>query len=254
MKLSYLIKYTLLLLWMFNACAHTTEKQLNHVAIIADGNRRWAQENNLDSFEGHKKGFIYTAPSVITDLWDMNIHTVTIWGFSTENWNRDPQEIAHLMDYFDQLLMNMLPVAKKYNAKIIHLGRKDRLPEFLLKTIMWVESKTAGNASHIFNIALDWGGKDEMVRAFQRMYEMKSFLGVITEDDIVRVLDTAHQPYSNPDLIIRTSGELRLSGFMMWQAAYSEFYFIQKHFPALDRNDLEEAVASFTNRQRRFGK
>lgn len=223
--------------------------ELNHVAIIADGNRRWAKENNLPVLEGHKEGFIHTTPKVVEDLWDIGVHTVSIWGFSTGNWNRSESEIANIMDCFNELLKKMLPIAKKSQAKIVHLGRKDRLPGDILKTLNFVENETSSFKEHVFNLAIDFGGRDEIVRACQKAQNLKGSLEKITEDDILANLDTSQQPFPFPDLIIRTSGELRLSGFMMWQAVYSELYFTKKYYPALTRNDLQEAVESFQKRQ-----
>ncbi len=227
---------------------------LNHVAIIADGNRRWAKENHLPLSEGHKEGFINTSPKIIADLWDMGIHTVTIWGFSTGNWNRSESEVANVMNCLDELLKKMLPIAIQAEAKIIHLGRKDRLPDHLLQTLNRVEKETYLFNKHVFNIAIDFGGRDEIIRAIQKVESKKGSLENMTEDEISANLDTSQQPFPFPDLIIRPSGELRLSGFMAWQAVYSELYFTQKNYPALQRSDLEEAVSSFKSRERTYSK
>ncbi|HEV8051582.1 MAG TPA: polyprenyl diphosphate synthase [Parachlamydiaceae bacterium] len=243
----------ILIIFKAEAYAHA-QCELNHIAIIPDGNRRWAKENNLDSLEGHKEGFINTTPKVIEDLWNMGIHTVTIWGVSTENWKRSEKEVANIMECIDLLLKKMLPIAKNSKAKIIHIGRKDRLPAYLLKTLMFVENETSSFDEHIFNFAIDFGGRDEIVRACQKTQKLKGSLDDITEEDISAAMDTAQQPFPLPDLIVRTSGEMRLSGFMAWQAIYSELYFTKKYYPALTRNDLEEAVESFNHRQRNYGK
>ncbi len=229
---------------------------LNHIAIIADGNRRWAKEKGLNPIDGHKKGFVHTTPQVIETLWKKGIHTVTIWGFSTDNWNRDTVEIENIMHCFNELLQKMRPIAQKYNAQIIHLGRKDRIPPYLLETILEIEkeNKLIFSASHICNVAIDSGGRDEMIRAIQKIQSDKTQVKEITEDLIFNNLDGADQPYPNPDLIIRTAGELRLSGFMMWQAKYAELYFINKYFPAIEEEDLEEAIMSFQKRVRTFSK
>ena len=247
---SVIVMLTLMFLFFkLELCANASS-ELNHIAIIADGNRRWAKENNLSPLEGHREGFINTTPKIIEDLWDMGIHTVTIWGFSTGNWNRSECEIANIMDCFNILLKRMLPIAKKSRAKIIHLGRKDRLPEYLLQTLNFVEKETSSFKEHVFNFAIDFGGRDEIIRACQKIQSLKGSLEYITQDDMDANLDTAQQPFPSPDLIIRTSGELRLSGFMVWQALYSELYFMKKYYPALTRNDLVEAVEAFKKRQR----
>jgi undecaprenyl diphosphate synthase len=229
---------------------------LNHIAIIADGNRRWAKENGLDPIDGHNEGFVNTVPHVTEALWKKGIHTVTIWGFSTENWNRDTVEIENIMQCFDKLLKKMRPIAQKYNAKIIHLGRKDHIPKYLLETIceMEKENQSISSTSHIFNLAIDFGGRDEIIRAIQKIQSSSTSIKEITEEQISKALDVANQPYPNPDLMIRTAGELRLSGFMMWEAKYAELYFINKYFPAIEEEDLEEAIVSFQKRVRTFSK
>jgi len=251
-------KYTLILimicLFTSTNMFSTSPPELTHVAVIADGNRRWAEDNNLSLSEGHREGFVNNTPKIIEELWDMGIHTVTIWGFSTENWKRGDVEVKNLMEYYDELFMKMLPIAKKYNAKIVHVGRKDRLPAHLLQTINLVENETSIFNDHLFNFALDFGGRDEIIRAFQKIQRVKGSLENITEDDVTKAMDTGEQPYPSPDLIIRTSGEVRLSGFMAWQSAYSEFYFMNKHYPAVTRNDLEKAAESYKGRKRRFGR
>jgi len=228
---------------------------LNHIAIIADGNRRWAKEKNLNPIEGHHAGFVNTAPFVTETLWQKGIHTVTIWGFSTENWNRDTVEIENIMRCFDKLLKKIHPIAQQYNAHIIHLGRKDRIPHYLLETIRAVEKENQSilSPAHIINVAIDSGGSDEIVRAVQKIQSNNPLIE-ITEEQISNALDGADQPYPNPDLMIRTAGELRLSGFMMWQAKYAELYFIDNYFPAITAEDLEEAIVSFQKRIRTFSK
>jgi undecaprenyl diphosphate synthase len=158
------------------------------------------------------------------------------------------------MECFDVLLKKVLSIAKKMDARIIHLGRKDRLPTYLLQTLKFVEKETSSFNKHVFNLAIDFGGRDEIIRACQKVQKLKGSLENITEEDISESLDTANQPFPSPDLIIRSSGEMRLSGFMAWQALYSELFFTKKYYPALTRIDLEEAVESFNQRQRTFGK
>lgn len=239
----------------FNEIKKSDISGLNHIAIIADGNRRWAKENNLNPINDHHEGFVNKAPQVTEALWKQGIHTVTIWGFSTENWNRDTIEIENIMHCFEELLKKMLPIAQKYNAQIIHLGRKDRIPKYLLETIYQVEETTQLIfPSHIFNLAIDFGGRDEIIRAIQKIQSNDPLIKEITEEDISNNLDGVNQPYPNLDLIIRTAGELRLSGFMMWQSKYAELYFIDKYFPAIEEKDLDEAIVAFQKRIRTFSK
>lgn len=249
-----MIAFALMTLLVPFTAAASAPSKINHIAFIPDGNRRWAEENNLDPTDGHKEGFLNTTPKVIEDLWNMGIHTVTIWCFSTENWNRNKQEVENLMEYIDQLSKKMLSIAKKWKAKIVHLGRKDRAPAYLLETLSFIEKETSSFTEHIVNFAIDFGGRNEITRACQKVHNSKGNLDIITEEDLNSAMDTADQPFPFPDLIVRTAGEKRLSGFMSWQSTYSELYFTPKYYPALNRHDLEEAIESFNVRQRRYGK
>ena len=218
----------------------------NHIAIIPDGNRRWAREHGLPTLEGHRKGFD-VGIKIARYIRSLGIHTLTVWAFSTENFNRTQEEVSYLMRLYEKMLDKFLSEALKDNVRIIHMGRKDRIPKSLLKKIEDVEQKTRDNTKYILNIALDYGGRDEVLRAIKK-------LGNLTEESFPKFLDTTGQPYPNTDLIIRTSGEMRTSGLMIWQAAYAEFYFLQKHFPDLIEKDIDNALEEFAKRQRRFGK
>ena len=218
----------------------------DHIAIIPDGNRRWARKHGLPTLEGHRKGFD-VGVKIARYIRSLGIHTLTVWAFSTENFNRTQEEVSYLMRLYEKMLDKFLSEALKDNVRIIHMGRKDRIPKSLLKKIEDVEQKTRDNTKYILNIALDYGGRDEVLRAIKK-------LGNLTEESFPKFLDTTGQPYPNPDLIIRTSGEMRTSGLMIWQAAYAEFYFLQKHFPDLEPSDIDLAIEEFSKRQRRFGK
>lgn len=225
----------------------------NHVAIIPDGNRRWAKEHNLPSFEGHRRGFD-VAVKIGKKIRSLGVHTMTMWAFSTENWNRSPEEVSYLMKMYETFIEKNLKQALKEKIRIIHLGRKDRISKRLLKRIQNSEEKTKNFKDYILNIALDYGGRDEVIRAIKEMVNGKWQMASLTEDNFDQFLDTASQPYPNPDLIIRTSGEQRTSGLMVWQAAYAEYIFLSKHFPDLKDEDIESAVEEYSKRQRRFGK
>lgn len=225
----------------------------NHIAIIPDGNRRWARTHGLSSFEGHRKGFEVSL-KISKYIRSRGVHTLTFWAFSTENWKRTKEEIGYLMRLYAQMTDRYLKDALKENIKVVHLGRKDRIPNFLLKKIINIEEKTKNNTKNILNIALDYGGRDEVIRAINRMIDERRTNNQLTEMDFENFLDTAAQPYPSPDLIIRTSGEMRTSGLMIWQAAYSELYFLQKHLPDLNEKDIDAAISEFAQRQRRFGK
>ena len=197
----------------------------NHLVIIPDGNRRWAKNRGLPTFEGHRDGFQLT-PKIARAARDFGIHTLTIWAFSTENWKRTNTEIIYLMKMYDWFISHHLKEAKRDGVRIIHLGRKDRIPEFLAKKITKAEEETINNPKNILNIALDYGGRDELLRATKKMLEEKIKPEDLNEEIFASFLDTKSQPFPYPDLLIRTSGEERTSGMLPWQSAYTEFYFV----------------------------
>ncbi|MDC0449234.1 polyprenyl diphosphate synthase [bacterium] len=239
----------------------------SHVAIIPDGNRRWAKDKGLPTLVGHKRGFD-TANKDIDYAREIGIHTMTLWAFSTENWNRSKEEVDYLMNLYENNIEKNLEKAKKHKSRIVHLGRKDRIPESLRKLIEKAESETKDFDKHVLNIALDYGGHDEIVRAATKIAEDVQ-KGIITPQDISKevgkyknkypyylfknYLDTGDQTNPYPDLIIRTSGEQRFSGFLSWQLAYSEIYFAQVHMPDFGPKEFQKALDSFSNRERRFG-
>ncbi len=225
----------------------------NHIAVIPDGNRRWAKEHHLPSLEGHRRGFD-VAIKIGRKIRAMGIHTLTMWAFSTENWNRSQEEISYLMKMYETFIEKNLKEAMREKIRIIHLGRRDRISKKLLERIQDSEGKTKNFKNYILNIAIDYGGRDEIIRGIHRMSEENINLNNLTIEQFNNFLDTANQPYPNPDLIIRTSGEQRTSGLMIWQAAYAEYIFLQKHFPDVNDRDIENAVSEYSRRQRRFGK
>lgn len=224
-----------------------------HIAIIPDGNRRWATEHGLPSLQGHKKGF-EVAQVLARKIRASGVPTLTFWAFSTENWKRDGREIKYLMQFYNKFLEKNLLGAEEEKVRYIHLGRKDRLPGGLLKKIEQLESQTQKFKQYYLNFALDYGGHDEILRAVRKIVQKGVKSDEINEKIIEENLDTANEPYPNPDLIIRTSGENRTSGFMPWQAAYAEYIFIDKFFPDLTERDIDWAIAEYQRRQRRFGK
>lgn len=224
----------------------------NHVVIIPDGNRRWARAKGLPTLEGHKKGFDM-AVILCRQARRWGIHTLTLWGFSTENWDRTPAEVAYLMRLYSRMIDKVLKEAKEDDVKIIHLGRKDRLPKFLIAKIAKAMDETKNNKSYILNIALDYGGQDDILRAVNKMIADKVAPGKVDKKMMEDYLDTKNQPYPYADLMIRTSGEQRLSGMLLWQSAYSEFYFENDHFPDFTPEKLKEAILDFSRRRRRFG-
>lgn len=223
----------------------------HHVAVIADGNRRWAKMRSLPTIEGHRRG----AENFITlsrHARKIGINVFTLWGFSTENWKRTKEEVGYLMGLFEHMIDRELKESLKEKTRIVHLGRKDRFTQSLQKKIQEAEEKTKHNHTYHLVIALDYGGRDELERAVNKMVakQSKQTYGI---QDIEGFLDTSVLPYPNPDLIIRTSGEVRLSGFMPLQSEYSEFYFSPTLFPDFGVGALDEAVNEFIQRKRRFG-
>ncbi|MGD0523283.1 MAG: polyprenyl diphosphate synthase [Candidatus Microgenomates bacterium] len=224
----------------------------DHLALIPDGNRRWARSKGLPTLMGHKKGFD-RAVELSRAAREIGIHTVTLWGFSTENWDRSEQEIKYLMKLYCKLIRDYLAEAGKDGVKLIHLGRKDRIPDFLLKTITGAEKATKNNKKYIINIAIDYGGQDDIVRATQKMIKDGVKAESVNKALFEKYLDTRDQPYPYVDLVIRTSGEQRTSGFLMWQSAYAETYWDDGHFPDFTPDKLKGAILDYSRRRRRFG-
>lgn len=218
-----------------------------HVAIIPDGNRRWAKNKGLPSLEGHRKG-AQNFEKLADKAREMGIQCFTTWVFSTENWKRPQDEIDYLFDIARKYVKKYKEKCLREKTRFIHLGRKDRLPEDIVRELIDIEEKTKEYTS--FNIALgfDYGGHDEIVRAVE---VLKNKNLPITMESIENNLDTKGLP--PPDFIIRTSGELRLSGFLSWQSAYAELYFPNIHFPDFTPELFEKAVLDFAKRDRRFG-
>jgi len=220
----------------------------NHVAIIPDGNRRWALDKGKNTYEGHKKGFEKLI-KIAKKARELGIKVFTVWAFSTENWKRSKAEINYLMKLYEIMLDKYLTEALKDKIRIIHLGRKDRINENLKNKIINIEEKTKKFDKYFLCIALDYGGRDEIIRAMEDKKKLK-----VDENNFNQFLDTKDLPFPNPDLIIRTSGEQRLSGFLLWQSQYSELVFIKKYLPDYSDSDFENTIKEFSKRQRRFGK
>ena len=221
-----------------------------HIVLIPDGNRRWAKEHGLPTQEGHRRGF-EQAMEVMRAAEKWGIKYFTIWAFSTENWNRTKLEVSYLMRLYKQMLTKHLMEFIESGVKVLHLGRRDRIPGFLKKVIDEVIKKTAKNNRLVLNIALDYGGRDEIVRAVKKIIRQGKDPNKLTEQEFKKYLDTNGTP--EPDLIIRTSGEQRISGMMPFQAAYAEYYFEKGHLPHFTTQKLKKAILDYSARQRRFG-
>lgn len=224
-----------------------------HIAIIPDGNRRWAQREGLPPEMGHGRGFLEVSPALFRKAWERGIHTMTLWMFSTENWSRSKREVAYLMDIYTQFVGMMTEICLELDVRVHHLGRADRLPKDLLDAVGDALHKTRNCTSGVFNMALDYGGRDELIRATNRLLKAGLDPDSIDEMALRCALDTSSQPYGEPDIILRTSGEQRLSGFMPWQSTYSEFFFVDICYPDLNWGIVERTISSYSGRNRRFG-
>lgn len=221
-----------------------------HVAIIPDGNRRWAKKKGLTLNAGHKRAASFeNMKSLISEAENLGIEYLTFWAFSTENWKRSDKEVKILFGILEKMFDEVSKEIIEKGIKFRHLGRQDRLPKNLVNKLVDLEYNTKDNESFCLQLCLDYGGRDEILRAVNKI--LKSGVSEVGEDDIHRHLDSAGVP--DPELIIRTSGEKRISGFMPFQSAYAEFYFCDKHFPDFTSEDLRLAVGEFGQRRRRFG-
>lgn len=228
-------------------------KTLKHIAIIPDGNRRWARAQGLSVLSGHKKVVDEVFPKLVEKAVELGIECLTLWVFSTENWGRDHDEVEGLMKLFVQFCDRASKELSKQGIRVSFIGRRDNLPEELQKKMTELISSTNQNNKMLVNIALNYGGRDEIVRAVNKILERGEY-SEIGEQTLSDYLDTSTLDLPDPDLIIRPGGEKRLSGFMSWQAAYSELYFSDKMMPEFGPDDLQAAVDDFYSRQRRFGK
>lgn len=222
-----------------------------HVVIIPDGNRRWAKKRGLPVVEGHKRG-LDTAYKVIRGSRDLGIRVLTIWGFSTENWRRPESEVKYLMKIYLYFFKKHLKELIDEGVRFKWLGRRDRVPRVLGEFLVKMEKLSVKNKDFIINICLDYGGRDEIISAVKKLLSKRVKPSQVTEELISKNLDTAGMP--DPDLLIRTSGEMRTSGIMPWQTTYTEFFFSKLLFPDFSLVELKRAIGDFQDRQRRYGK
>ena len=227
---------------------HSSLKIPNHLGIILDGNRRWAKERGLSSFEGHKRG-LEVVKNVIKWCKEKGIKILTLFVFSTENWKRTKTEVNFLMKLAKFAINDNLKELHKAGVKIRVIGQREKLPIFLKKAILKAEELTKNNEGMVLNFALSYGGRAEIIEAIKNIIEKKIAVEKINEDVVKENLWT-----SDVDLIIRTGKEQRLSNFLLWQAAYSELYFSPKYWPDFTKEDLDKALTDYSNRQRRLGK
>lgn len=224
-----------------------------HVAIIPDGNRRWALAHGVSQEVAYTQA-AERAKELLTTAQELGIKVFTFWAFSSENWQRDPREVELIMRLAASYLRDgaLFERLKAVGGQFHHLGRKDRIPADLAQLIMQLEEESAGKSDFVMNFAFDYGGRDELRRAFARATRSGVDLAAITDEQFSTFLDTAGQP--DPDLIIRTSGESRTSGLMPWQASYAELYFAPVFFPDFSAEHLKVALEEYRQRERRQGR
>jgi undecaprenyl diphosphate synthase len=225
-----------------------------HVAIILDGNGRWAKKRRLPRKMGHAEG-CKAVERTVEDAARLGIEYLTVYGFSTENWKRSDEEVGALMQLFRYYMKRLLTVASQNNVRVLMIGERHRFAQDIVDGINRLEEQTKDNTGLTFIIAVNYGSRDEIVRSIRHLAaDVKD--GNLTEDQITEevfsnYLDTKGIP--DPDLLIRTSGEQRLSNYLLWQCAYSELYFTDVYWPDFKKEDLIEAIDHYNHRERRFG-
>ena len=222
----------------------------NHVAIIMDGNGRWAASRGLPRNEGHRHG-TENLRRILRSSVKAGIRILTIYAFSTENWKRPPQEVMMLMRILETVLDREIDELDREGVQIRHIGETEGIAPFLLKKIQHACERTAHNNQLILNVAFNYGGRSEIVHAVRKIVADGIPMEQIDEELVNRYLYTEGLP--DPDLIIRTSGELRVSNFLIWQGAYSEYYATETYWPDFDESELQVAIESYSRRKRRFG-
>ena len=226
-----------------------------HVAIILDGNGRWAKAHGMPRTYGHTMGAKNVEP-VCRAAWELGVEYLTFYAFSTENWNRPAEEVAALMRLLESYMKNCISIAKKNDMRVRIIGDVSGLSEPIQKKIAALEEASKDYTGLTLCIAINYGSRDEMVRAMRRMLadhdEGRLASEEITEERFASYLDTAGIP--DPDLMIRTSGEQRLSNYLLWQLAYAEFYFTPVPWPDFDEAELKKALDAYADRDRRYGK
>ncbi|PIF04042.1 MAG: UDP pyrophosphate synthase [Arcobacter sp.] len=225
----------------------TRENIPTHIAIIMDGNGRWAKEKGLKRTVGHEQG-AKIVRDITTHCSSIGIKYLTLYAFSTENWSRPKLEIEFLMKLLERYFKSELPMYLKHNVKFKAIGDISKFSKNLQKIIKETEEKTSFCTGMTQILALNYGSRDEITRAVQKL-QINNIK--ITEDNIERFLDTAGIP--DVDLLIRTSGEVRVSNYLLWQIAYAEMFFTKTYWPEFDTNELDDIISDFNTRERRFG-
>ena len=231
------------------------EKIPQHVAFIMDGNGRWAKERGLPRAAGHREG-VESVRAVVNSAYGLGIKCVTFFAFSTENWGRPAREVAVLMRYMAHFLDTEIKKLHKNNVRFMVIGADEPIPKYLQKKIREAEEKTRNNKGLTMVLAFNYGSRQEIVEAAKR-FAQEAGAGKVALDDLSvemfsRYLFTAGLP--DPDLLVRTSGEMRISNFLLWQLSYAELYFPEVYWPDFRKPELEEAISEYLSRERRFGR
>ena len=230
------------------------EQMPRHIAIIMDGNGRWAQTKGLPRVEGHREGG-KTVETIALRCVDFGIESLTLYSFSIENWKRPQYEINALMHLYTQYLIGIRDMLERNNVKLVHLGRTDGIPDSVLDELNTTMELTSANSGMILALALNYGGRAEIVDATRKIaQEYKS--GQLNLEDIDENYITKHlytAGLAEPDLLIRTANEMRISNFLLWQISYSEFYVTKTFWPDFTKTSLEKAILAYAQRTRRFG-
>ncbi len=225
-----------------------------HVAVILDGNGRWAKQHGVPRAMGHKAG-CETLEKMVETAARMGLSYFTVYGFSTENWKRSEEEVGALMNLFRYYMVRIIKIANDNNVRVRMIGEKSRFAPDIIEGIDRMVESTKDNTGLTFIVAINYGGRDEIVRAARKLVQDYRASGLdvsnITEESFSGYLDTAGIP--DPDLMIRTSGELRLSNYLLWQLAYTELYVTDCLWPDFNQEEFEKAIAAYNQRERRFG-
>lgn len=230
--------------------ARGAEGRPRHIAVIMDGNGRWARRQGVPRLAGHRAG-TEALRRVIEACVEFEVPILTIYAFSTENWKRPPHEVRGLMFLLEEVIERQLDALDANGVQIRHIGWLDHVPDNLRRAIARAIERTAGNERLVLNVAFNYGSRQEIVRAVRRIVADAVPPDEIDESTVERYLETSGMP--DPDLIIRTSGEMRLSNFLLWQAAYAEIYCTPTLWPDFDRAELQRALAAYATRERRYG-
>lgn len=229
------------------------KKYPRHIGIILDGNRRWAKEKNLPTFEGHKRG-MDNIVEIVSYIINKGVKILSVYAFSTENFKRNESEVKYLMDIFVTMFTEKLDTLNNENIKVIFSGRKTKLRKDVLESMSSIEEKTKNNTKGIFNICINYGGQQEIVDSVKKVVEdVQNKKLDISKLDENKLYEYMYNNLGPMDLMIRTSGEQRISNYMIYELSYAELYFTSTFFPDFNSNEFEKAIDEFNRRNRRFG-